>query len=211
MRFVVVLCLASLCGCRTLPKANKIQIEDGTAKQREVHIASHGWHTGVIVESADLNDVLPNLKKRFPEAKYYELGWGDAGYYQANKITTRLTLRAVFWPSDTVVLVVGFDEDPYTYFSQSDLVTINISERALRSLIGFLDSSFKKDDRQNIIPTRIGTYGNSQFYEGVGNYFLFNTCNKWTAKALYSGGVEINPLLKLSSSSVMHTLRNRGK
>ena len=48
-----------------------------------------------------------------------------------------------------------------------------------------------------------GIYGDSQFYRGAGEYYLTNTCNKWTAKALQSAGMDISPGFKLTADSVM--------
>ena len=48
-----------------------------------------------------------------------------------------------------------------------------------------------------------GIYGNSQFYKGVGDYYLMNTCNKWTAKGLKSIGMDISPIFKLTADSIM--------
>ena len=52
-----------------------------------------------------------------------------------------------------------------------------------------------------------GLYGDSQFYKGVGDYHLMNTCNKWTAKGLESAGMDISPTFKLSAGSVMDYIR----
>ncbi|UMX61346.1 DUF2459 domain-containing protein [Escherichia coli] len=33
------------------------------------------------------NRVLPQLDARFAQPKWYEIGWGDKGFYQAQEIT----------------------------------------------------------------------------------------------------------------------------
>ena len=73
-------------------------------------------------------------------------------------------------------------------------------------VLEFIKDSFQKDQDGYIIPEHHGIYGDSQFYTGVGRYQLFNTCNKWTAKALNSGGYHLDPTFKLTSSSVMSSL-----
>lgn len=146
---------------------------------------------------------MPSLAERFPRADYYEVGWGDAGFYQANKITAKITLNAVFLPSDTVIHIVGLNGDPIEYFGTSEVSEVSISDEGMKSLCAFVESSFARDEKGIPIMLGHGLYGDSQFYEGEGKYHLFNGCNKWTAKALCSGGVEINPLLKITSASVM--------
>jgi len=51
-----------------------------------------------------------------------------------------------------------------------------------------------------------GIYGDSQFYSAVGDFYLMNTCNRWTAKGLKSIGMDISPTLKLTAGSVMNYL-----
>ena len=172
----------------------------------DVHVLSHGWHTGIAVRAEDLNARIPMLAARFPACKYLEIGWGDAGFYQAKKITLGITMRAVFLPTPTVVHIVGFNDHPNSYFNGSEYVKITISHDNFTVLLDFIQSSFAKGADGEPIPESQGIYGDSQFYTGAGSYYAYNTCNKWTAKALKSGGVEISPHLKLTSKSVMGVL-----
>ena len=41
---------------------------------------------------------------------------------------------------------------------------------------------------------------------GSGSFHAFNTCNTWTAKALYSAGVDISPTFTLTADGVMREL-----
>ncbi len=189
--------------CANLPLANRSERATSEARNHRIHVASHGWHTGIILESENLNGRIPSLVKRFPHADYYEVGWGDAGFYQAQKITAKITLNAVFLPSDTVVHLVGLNGNPIGYFSTSEVQEVSISDECMNSLCAFVESSFASDEKGSPKMLGSGLYGDSQFYEGEGKYHLFNGCNKWTAKALYSGGVDINPIMKITSASVM--------
>ena len=51
-----------------------------------------------------------------------------------------------------------------------------------------------------------GIYGNSQFYKAKGDFHIFNTCNKWTAKGLESAGMKISTTFKLTAGSIMNYL-----
>lgn len=201
----MVLALAFMASsCATLPPVNKISGMNHVARDQPVHVVSHGWHTGIILAPENLNHLMPSLAKRFPDCDYYEVGWGDAGFYQAEKITAKITLNAVFLPSETVVHVVGFKGDPADVFSNSEIRDVSLSGEGMRSLSAFVQSSFARDDTGKLKMLGPGLYGDSQFYEGQGRYHLFNGCNKWTAKALCSGGLEIDPRFKLSAASVMN-------
>lgn len=198
-----LLAVVSLSSCATLPRAVDSQVPTEGRSNNRIYVASHGWHTGIILQPEHLNRHVPSLAERFPQADFYEIGWGDAGFYQANKITLKISLNAVFLPSETVVHLVGFQGDPVEYFSTSDVEEVSLTDEGMDRLGKFVASSFAKDlagQPQKLGP---GLYGDSQFYRGEGKYHLFNGCNKWTAKALRSGGVEINPLFKITSASVM--------
>ena len=54
---------------------------------------------------------------------------------------------------------------------------------------------------------RGGLYGDSSFYDAVGTYSLFNTCNTWTARGLQSAGFDIGTAFKARAASVMKFLR----
>lgn len=203
MHYSALLILIFLSSCATLPRANRSQSATSGERDKQIYVASHGWHTGIILEPENLNHLMPSLADRFPDCDYYEIGWGDAGFYQAEKITAKITLNAVFLPSDTVVHLVGLNGDPVSYFSTSEVQEVSISAEGMKSLCAFVESSFARDETGKPKMLGPGLYGDSQFFEGQGKYHLFNGCNKWTAKALHSGGVDIEPLFKLTSASVM--------
>lgn len=177
----------------------------------DLYIVSHGWHTGFVIPAEEMQARLPELKERFRDTPYIEFGWGDKGFYQAEEITSGLTLGAIFWPTPSVIHAVAVPGDVDTYFSNSEVEKLCLTNSELSSLIDFVEGSFYKDKNGNIVPLENGIYGNSQFYQGKGDYYLMNTCNTWTAKGLKSIGMDITPMFKLTASSVMTYLRNRGR
>lgn len=204
--FIVFIVLI-LSGCRTSPPMMPFPGPSaGQNLPQRVIVHNHGKHTGISIQASEVNKQLPDLQARFPEARYYEIGWGDRGFYQAEKITTGLTLRAIFWPTPTVLHVVGYDDDPLLYFSGSKNKEVYLSPEGLENMIRFVASSFQKHPERGAAATRSGVYGDSQFYDAEGKYFLFNTCNKWTAKALRSGGQKMGVTFKITSGAVMRDL-----
>ncbi len=207
LRWVLGFSALLLVGCGTAPKVvHGAVLNPHAPRDRVIYVHNHGKHTGISLQAEAVNQQLPELGIRFPDVRYYEIGWGDAGFYQAEKITSRLTLRAVFWPTDTVLHVVGYQENPLDYFRNSENQAVYLSSEALGFMIQFMASSFARDSENRILPTQKGIYGDSQFFRAVGKYYLFNTCNKWTAKALASGGVDMGVAWKITSGSVMRDL-----
>jgi len=177
---------------------------------KTIYVAGHGWHTGLIVPAKEISEEMPVLKNRFGVVPYFEFGWGDAGFYQAEKITSGLALKAIFRPTDTVLHVVAVSEEPAEYFSHSEVIKIPVTKEEYDSLRKFIRLSFGRDSDGNVRPSDRGKYGESQFYRAEGNYFLANTCNKWTAKALKSAGQDISVMFKLTAGSIMNYLRHAG-
>ena len=92
------------------------------------------------------------------------------------------------------------------YFPNSEVAKLCLSDGELSALIGFISSSFYRDKNGNLLELQKGIYGDSKFYSGVGDFYLMNTCNRWTAKGLKSIGMDISPKLKLTAGSVMNFL-----
>lgn len=198
-------------GCSSQPSVVELAKDAPLTGHYRIYVVNHGWHTGLILPAEDIQLRLPGLKKRFGSTPYIEFGWGDKGFYQANEITTGLTFRAMFWSSGAVIHAVAVPVDVLKFFPHSEVQQLCLSDAAASSLIDFVANSFTKNTLGEIVELKNGIYGDSQFYDGVGNYQLFNTCNKWTAKALRSAGFDIVPVFKLTAASVMsylHTQRN---
>lgn len=170
-----------------------------------VYVVDHGWHTGIIMPAKRLNSLLPALKMRFGDADFYEIGWGDKGFYQTKDVTAMLSLQA-FFNSSGAVMHVAAVRDPEKYFLKSQVTKLCMADAQLAGLEQFVMSSFARDANGLLIPQMKGLYGNSQFFEGVGQYHLFNTCNHWSAKGLSSAGMDITPAFKLTSGSVMRAI-----
>jgi uncharacterized protein (TIGR02117 family) len=171
---------------------------------QKAYLVSHGWHTGLIVPAAPLREALPALQTRFGDAAYYEIGWGDKGFYQAETVTAGLTLQALFWSPGTVMHVVGLPTDePASYFQHSEIKTLCLNQQQLTGLATFITNSFARNASGELTALKPGIYGDSQFYAATGRYHLLNTCNSWTAKGLSSAGLGITPAFKLTAGSVM--------
>lgn len=198
--------LVILSACSNEPNTVQHKKEYNPPRNNTVYVVGHGWHTGFVIPANKANIGLSFLNKRFKNANYYEFGWGDKGFYQANEITTGLSIQALFWPSDTVVHVVAIKQDPLKYFKSSRIVNFKLSDSELLSLIRFISNSFFLNQSGNVLSLKKGLYGNSQFYEGKGDYYLMNTCNKWTAKGLRSSGFDISTSFKLTESSIIDYL-----
>lgn len=208
LSFLAIFCIL-IQACSTAPgvvgikKATVSEGKNADHGEYNIHVVSHGWHTGIILPCQALNNKIEDLGERFPSSVYYEMGWGDAGFYQAEEITSKLTLQALFSSTGAVIHIVGFSSRPEDYFPGSEMSMLKLDRKGFEGLLAFIGSSFFKDASGNPVRLKPGIYGNSQFYKATGRYHAFNTCNTWTAKAIASSGFDINYRLKLTSSGVM--------
>ncbi|WP_027857139.1 TIGR02117 family protein [Marinobacterium jannaschii] len=209
--FVVVSFAAFIAGCSAKPDVVAYSGTYSGAGPHRLYVVSHGWHTGLVVPAPPIQAEIPALYQRFSDTPFIEFGWGDKGFYQAKEITTGLTLQAIFWPTASVVHAVAVPDDVEGYFAHSEVEQLCLTEAELASLTKFLAGSFARTEQGAVVSLKNGIYGNSQFFQGTGDYYLTNTCNKWTAKGLKSIGMDVDPAFKLTAGSVMSYLKNRVK
>ena len=215
---IVFTLLLSACATEPYARAPLSDIGDAEAhpKPHRIFAVGHGWHVGLVLPADTLTTQMPDLKRRFGDVKFLELGWGDKGFYQApnQDITFALRMQAMFWSSGAVMHVVAVPptpDTPFDYFSGSDIVELCVTERELAALNEFVTNSFLKNAGGETIRMKAGIYGDSQFYEATGRFHLMNTCNKWVAKSLQSMGFDIDPTFNLTSASVLTWLTTSGR
>lgn len=193
-------------GCSSLPLAVQQEEKYTASGRNSVYVVSHGWHTGLVIPATPIQKAIPELKQRFPNVALIEIGWGDKGFYQASEITSGLTIQAIFWPTESVIHSVAVPYAVTRFFPGSEIAKLCLTDPQLETLITFISDSFAKDKKGQAYPLNNGIYGDSQFYKGSGDYYLMNTCNKWTAKGLQSAGMDISPTFKLTAGSIMSYL-----
>jgi uncharacterized protein (TIGR02117 family) len=204
--FTLIISLIVL-ACSSKPYVIKTPIESISGEETKIYLLNHGWHTGIVIPADDIQQKLPELKDRYGTAAYIEFGWGDEEYYQAKEITSGLTLKALFWPTSAVVHTAAKNDSFYTYFPAGNILAIDLNRNGYASILQYISNSFYKDKQDKIIELNPGIYGNSQFYKGIGVYYLINTCNRWTAKALKSGGMDLKPIFNLTANRTMKSAR----
>ena len=170
-----------------------------TSDSTDIYVAKHGWHTAIIIEKSTLDTLFPELTRFFPKAYYLDISWGDKKYFMAPKGTVPLALRALLFPTNSVVRVMGYPERLKSYFSQDNIQSVRLSIHEVRQMTAFIKNTFKKDEEDKLIPVDKG----STFFMGDQKYWGIRTCNVWTARAVKRGGVLITPVFSFSADYVM--------
>ena len=158
-----------------------------------------GWHTGFVIPSETIQSRLPELVSRFGNTPYVEFGWGDRGYYQTDDKSLGLMLRAALWPTDAIVYTRAIPAEPELYFSDARIEPLCLDHQQFALLVSFIENSFYRNEDGNIVFSQDGLVDNSLFFKGVGEYYLFNTCNTWTARGgpVLRGTTDCSPLICL--------------
>jgi uncharacterized protein (TIGR02117 family) len=172
-----------------------------------VHIASNGWHSGIIVPRSALSAGAVPEAEDFPEAPYLEFGWGDAEYFPAPRPTFGMALGAAFVPGPAVVHLVGLPAHPRQAFPTAEVVTLALSPEASRKLVGYLDATFDRKGAGRAPVRAPGLYSFSRFYPATGEFHMFNTCNTWTARGLEAAGLPVEASGTYTAESLMSQVR----
>jgi uncharacterized protein (TIGR02117 family) len=189
-------CSACATGSRDTPA-----VDDGAT----IYVVSHGWHTGIVVRTADVAPGAWPEADDFAHAEYLEVGWGDRDYYQAHDPGFLDAVAAAFVAKPGVLHIVGFRGDVRRTFPASDIVALHVSPQGLARLVAHLRASYERDANGQAVRLGPGLYGDSRFYGSVERFHLFNTCNVWTAAALRAAGLPIAS--SLTAAGVMDEAR----
>ncbi|WP_236026718.1 DUF2459 domain-containing protein [Geomonas diazotrophica] len=176
-------------------------------EERSIYVIAHGWHAGVALPAEELGEELGFVKQYLRPGRYYEFGWGEAEFYQADKVTPSIFLRAVFWRNPSVMHVFSMPATPAGQFGGADMVELKLSEAGLKHLKDSLRASFRFDPAHRPYPLKGGTLGEYRFFRAQGEYLITHTCNTWTAKVLASGGVPMDTAFTLRSAGVMRQVK----
>jgi uncharacterized protein (TIGR02117 family) len=190
------------------PLFNNLDSKAGEViKYKKIYMLKHRWHTGIIINRSEANELLPALGNDFNNSQYIEIGWGDKDFYMAEKETVWLTIRAMFWPTKSVLHIAEINSHPLWLFKEQEIIELELTEENFDKLIQYFNNSFYIDSNQNNIKLGKGLYySNSQFYLSNEHYHMFKTCNVWTARGLKIAEIPIKPCFALTSKNVMKQL-----
>ncbi|MGH8711286.1 MAG: DUF2459 domain-containing protein [Burkholderiales bacterium] len=201
--------LSVACGACVGPAKNSFPAEVGEAR-RSVYLVSHGWHTGIVLKRAEVPRAIWPEADDFSGAEYLEVGWGDRDYYQAREFDAWLGVKAIFWPTPSVLHIVGFNDAVESYFPTSDIIRVELSARGFERLCGYIHDSYARDAAGQTIRLGPSLYGDGRFYLSREKFHLFNTCNVWTARGLRAAGLPVTPFFSLTTGQVMSQARKLG-
>lgn len=177
-----------------------------------VWVADHGYHAGLIFKRASLErhggKMAEVWLRDFRQADWFEIGWGDMGFYSEvptwEDLRPGIVARALFWPTESIMHIATGSGDLTVTFANSDLIRLPLGAAAMARLLASIEESAASEESIGE-----GLYLISRFYAGHGSYHLFNTCNSWVAQRLRAAGLAAAPAPALLSGGLMWDLRLR--
>lgn len=207
-RFTLPVCvLASFLGTCGCVGGADLAIEAPPESLRSIYVVRRGWHTGVAIPTTDWPNRHWRVLGDFVDADYLEFGWGDERFFQGEANTVWQGSRAAFWPSSSVVHVIGLREPLLDNAHALDIVEVRVSNDRLRTLAAAIEQEFAGDQPS---PTGVSLReapDPNRFYKGRRDFYFPRMCNWWTASRLQEAGCSIAPATVLLASRVMREAR----
>lgn len=187
--FLLFYVLAVLCGLIPVNNNYRPPQTDGVT----IYVRSNAVHADIILPV--VHNVI-DWRNQFPltdfqddvgRFEYVAIGWGDRGFFlktpEWKDLRWTTTANAILWPSDTVMHV------QYTTPESNDSCrAVTISCKDYEKLVKYVLKSFASTPDKR---TRLDYSYNRRdaFYNALGKYHMFHTCNCWVGRGLKVGGV----------------------
>jgi uncharacterized protein (TIGR02117 family) len=173
----------------------------------ELHLFSNGYHSD-IGAPADLFPADHPLRRLYPQARQFLIGWGDEKFYYSDGANLLLGLDAIIPPSPSVMHVAYNAPGAAAYLSPSDDTGIAVSREGAARFVAYIDRALVLDPHGDVIVTHPGkVIGHSSFVRTRGSFHLFNVCNQWMARALRAAGIDVNARAAWLAGGLIHQVR----
>jgi hypothetical protein len=201
MYLIVFLCAIFGNGCAG-PKQGLFPADNS----KTVYVLHRGMHTPLVMRREDIPTNLWPSHTVLPETEFIEIGWGDNEGYRL-EWTFGIVMRALFWPTPSVIFMHGFDEPVIDHFSDRarEVIQVELSDEGFARMCAYFESAFQFDEQGRPIPL------GDDFYEAKGSYHIFQNSNHWTAKGLRAAGCPITPFYAINANNVMFQTRRFGR
>lgn len=158
----------------------------------ELHLWSNGFHSDIGAPASLFPQDHP-LRRLYPQAREFLIGWGDQAFYYSDGTNLWLGLDAIVPPSPSVMHIAYNAPYAAAYLGPNEDLAIAVSRQGAERFVAFIDRALVLDEAGDVIVTTPGkVIGRSSFVRTRGSFHLFNVCNQWMARALRAAGVDVN-------------------
>lgn len=141
-----------------------------------VDVIASGRHTFIRVHPGPGEDPL----------NYREYGFAEKGWYLEGRQGVTGAVRALFWPTDSVVEVKRVSLSDHARVGEKGvrIWRFSLSRTGRDAMIDFLESWMDRNALLEVHPK-------ARYYSGRHAYHLFRGCHQYTAGALRAGGLPL--------------------
>lgn len=176
-----------------------------------LHLYSNGYHSDIGAPAEIFPETHP-LRRIYPNARSFLIGWGDERFYYSDGTNLLLGLDALIPPSPSVLHIAYNAPYAAAYLGPNDDVDIAVSHEGARRFVAYVDRALVVGDDGLPVVTSPGKYvGQSSFVRSRGSFHLFNVCNHWMARALRAAGVDVNARAAWLAGPLIREVRRRAR
>lgn len=158
----------------------------------ELHLYSNGYHSDIGAPASIFPETHP-LRRLYPDAQSFLIGWGDQAFYYSDGTNLWLGLDALIPPSPSVLHVAYNAAQSSVYLGPNDDTSIAVSGEGAARFVAYVDRYLVLDANGEPVRTSNGkVIGRSSFLRSRGSFHILNVCNQWMARALRRAGVNVN-------------------
>lgn len=181
-------------------------------KDIAIYILSNGVHTDIVVpvknEWKDWSEEInfSNTLAKDTSFQYLGLGWGDKGFYLETPTWAELKPSVAFKAATGLSTAAVHATYLYNIREDSLCKKIMVNTNQYKRLIDYISNSFLKDASGRIIHIKTNAnYGETDaFYDAIGSYHIFHTCNTWANNALKACGQKASLWTPFDSGILYH-------
>lgn len=157
----------------------------------ELTLWTNGYHSD-IGAPAEIFPAAHPLRRLYPAATSFLIGWGDEAFYRSDGRNMWLGVDAVIPPSRAALHIAHNAREATRYFGPNDEITFGVSREGAARFVAFVDRALVLDDQGAPIRIGPGKVANADFLRANGVFHLFYVCNHWMARALRDAGLNLN-------------------
>ncbi|MBX9747116.1 MAG: DUF2459 domain-containing protein [Hyphomonadaceae bacterium] len=177
----------------------------------ELHLYSNGYHSDIGAPAEIFPEDHP-LRRLYPDARTFLIGWGDRAFYASDGTDVLLGLDALVPPSPSVFHITYDAAQASAYLGPTDDIAIGVSTEGAARFVAYVDRYLVLDEDGAPIRVNDGkVIGRSVFLRSRGSFHLLNVCNQWMARALREAGVDVNARAAWLAGPLIRQVRQLGR
>ncbi len=176
----------------------------------ELHLYSNGYHSDIGAPAEIFPEDHP-LRRLYPQARTFLVGWGDRAFYASDGSDLLIGLDALIPPSPSAFHITYDAAEASAYLGPTDDLAVGVSREGATRFVAYVDRYLVLDEDGDAIQISNGkVIGRSAFLRSRGSFHLLNVCNQWMARALRSAGIDVNARAAWLAGPLIRQARRQG-